>query len=283
MKIKDNISIVLLIIAMLVGLSLLLYPTVSNAWNQKHQSQAIAEYIEDVENIDSESYERILNDAKAYNEKLADGMQTPHLSEEGKKNYNSVLNIGSKGIMGYLNVPKIDCYLPIYHGSDIEIMQVGIGHIEWTSLPVGGSSSHCVLTGHRGMPGTKLFTNLDKMEIGDTFTIIVLDEIYVYKVDDISVVLPEKIDTLTVRNGKDYCTLMTCTPYGVNSHRLLVRGVRIEANDPDRITSDARTINPMIVSSLIIAPVVFISLAIRVIKDKKAKKPKIVKNNDNSQ
>ncbi len=278
MKLKDNISIIILVIAMLVGLSLLLYPTVSNAWNQRHQSRAIAEYIDIVENLDSENYEKILNAAIEYNKNLAAGTQAHELSREETALYNSVLNIGNTGIMGYLNVPKIDCYLPIYHGSDIEIMQVGIGHVEWTSLPVGGESSHCVLTGHRGLPGAKLFTHLDKMEIGDTFTIIVLDEVFIYKVDDISIVTPEETNNLTVQEGKDYCTLMTCTPYGVNSHRLLVRGVRIDENDPERISSDAIRINPLIVSSVIIVPVIMVILGKKIIKDKKKKNVDRMKN-----
>ncbi len=272
MNSKDKLSIAILILAMLAGLALLLYPTFSNVWNQRHQSRAIAEYIDDVEDLDSENYERILKAAEEYNITLSKTGQSRHLSKEETEVYNRMLNIGNTGIMGYLNVPKIDCYLPIYHGSDIEIMQVGIGHVEWTSLPVGGESSHCVLTGHRGLPGAKLFTNLDKMAVGDTFTIIVLNEVFIYKVDQILIVKPEETDNLIIKEGRDYCTLMTCTPYGVNTHRLLVRGVRIAKNDPERITSDAVRINALIVAAIMIVPVVFITLAVKVIKDKKKQK-----------
>ncbi len=224
---KKHLSTIILVLILLTGLSLMLYPTVSEYWNRYHQSRLISEYTEDVKELDTEEYTRMWQDAEEYNRELARDGNCWNMTEDEKQRYYSLLNIGGTGVMGYIKIPKIKCSLPIYHGTDKSILQVAIGHIEGSSLPVGGSSTHCVLSGHRGLPSAKLFTNLDQMEKGDIFLLKILNETLAYKVDQIKVVLPEEIDDLKIEEGKDLCTLVTCTPYGVNSHRLLVRGHRV--------------------------------------------------------
>ncbi len=271
MKNKNYLSIIVLIVGMLIGLSLLLYPTVSNRWNEAHQSRAIATYIEEVANLDNDRYTKILEDARTYNRNLAASPLPFSLDDLQKDEYNSMLSFGktvNMGIMGYVDIPKISCHLPIYHGTDSGVMQVGIGHLEWTSLPVGGESSHCVLSGHRGLPSAKLFTNLDKLTEGDTFTLNVLDETLEYEVDRILIVEPDETEPLTIEKGKDYCTLMTCTPYGVNTHRLLVRGVRVGEDSSYRIASDAIQVESMLISAIVAIPLFLLLTLIVVIKDR---------------
>lgn len=224
----DIIITTVTIIAILVGVGLLLYPTVSDWWNQRHMSHAIAGYTEAVEGMSAEDYARYRDAAQEYNEylKTCVGRFTP--SEEESEWYRSLLNVTSDGIMAYIEIPKIGVNLPIYHSVDSAVLQIAVGHLEGSSLPVGGEGVHTVLSGHRGLTSAKLFTHLDELEIGDEFSISVLGETLNYTIDNIDTVLPEEMDGLAIEEGKDYCTLVTCTPYGVNTHRLLVRGVRTD-------------------------------------------------------
>ena len=240
---KRHGTTIILLIVFIVGLSLLLYPTFSDWWNSMHQSRAVASYVEQVANIDDDQYDRIWNAAWEYNASLSDRSNSFLLEEEEKTEYNALLNVGGTGIMGYIEVPTIGITLPIYHGTDEAVLQVAVGHLEWTSLPVGGEGSHCVVSGHRGLPSARLFTDLDKLVIGDQFIIRVLDEILTYEVDQILIVEPHETDALMAERGQDLCTLVTCTPYGINTHRLLVRGHRVETQEEAqaiRVTADAR-------------------------------------------
>lgn len=265
-KKKSNYFItVILILTLLAGLSLLLYPSVSDYWNSFHQSQAISQYSEKVKNLDKEMRKKMWEDAQSYNQRMKGQNKDYTLSEEEKAEYESMLNVDSNGIMGYVEIPKINCSLPIYHGTTASVLQTAIGHLEWTSLPVGGESTHCVLSGHRGLPSAKLFTNLDKLNEGDIFMLRVMDEVLTYEVDQILIVEPQQVEALRIVEGKDYCTLVTCTPYGINSHRLLVRGHRIEnvkeANKA-RVAADAIQIEPLIVAPAIATPMLLLLLVI---------------------
>ncbi|MDD7308982.1 MAG: class C sortase [Eubacteriales bacterium] len=258
---KNKITTWILVLALLAGLSLLLYPTVSDYWNSLHASQAVATYAEDVKSIDKTQYDELLAAAHSYNESLHTRTNDFYLTDEQQAAYDTLLNIGQTGIMGYIEIPVIKLSLPIYHGTSDSVLQIAVGHLDWTSLPVGGTGTHCVLSGHRGLPSAKLFTNLDQMKTGDTFVIRVLDEVLTYEVNQILIVEPNDTSALTVEAGKDLCTLVTCTPYGINSHRLLVRGHRVE-NTPEakmiRVVADALQIEPLIVAPVVAAPVLLI-------------------------
>ena len=223
---KKHISTIIIALIFLAGLGFLLYPTVSNLWNRAHQSRAIATYTKQVEKLDDSQNKEMLKAARKYNKSLLKKSDHWKLSKKDKKRYESLLDVSGTGIMGYIEVPKIDCSLPIYHGTDEGALQIAIGHLEGSSLPVGGKSTHCVLSGHRGLPSARLFTDLDQMEEGDIFILNILGRKLAYEVDQIKVVLPEEMSDLEVEEGKDLCTLVTCTPYGINTHRLLVRGHR---------------------------------------------------------
>ncbi len=259
---KNAVSTVILIIIFLTGLSLLLYPTISDRWNSFHQSKAIARYDEKVTNMDDGTYEELLAAARRYNEALTQKVDRYEISDDEKKEYESLLNISGNGIMGYIEIPLINCSLPVYHGTSESVLQIAVGHLEGTSLPVGGSGSHCAFSGHRGLPGAKLFTDLDKLLEGDIFMIHVLGELFTYEVDQILTVEPYEMAPLAIEAGKDYCTLVTCTPYGINTHRLLVRGHRVENADDGtaRVIGDALQIDPMIVTPLVAAPMLLILL-----------------------
>lgn len=262
---KAGFSTIILILVFLVGLSLLLYPTVSDYWNSLHQSRAIVEYAEQVANLDDERYVKLLADAQSYNESLTKKEDRYEMSDEERAEYESLLNVSGNGIIGYIEIPLIGCSLPIYHGTDESVLQIAVGHIEGTSLPVGGVGSHCVLSGHRGLPSARLFTDLDKLEIGDTFILRVLDEAMTYEVDQILIVLPYEMEALEIDRKEDYCTLVTCTPYGINSHRLLVRGHRVENQEEAknvRVTADAMQIEPIIVAPMVAVPMLLILLVI---------------------
>ena len=260
---KKHLSTILLFLVFFIGLSLLLYPSFADWWNSFHQSQAISTYSEVVANMDNDRYEEVWSAAWEYNRSLIDRPNDYLLSEEQRIQYEGLLDVGQNGIMGYIEIPKIDVTLPVYHGTDEAVLQVAVGHLEWTSLPVGGESSHCVVSGHRGLPSAKLFTDLDKMELGDTFLLRVLDEVLTYEVDQILIVEPQETRELMITEGQDYCTLVTCTPYGINTHRILVRGHRIE-NAKEvvvrRVTADAVQIEPVIVAPLVAAPMLLILL-----------------------
>ena len=272
---KRDFSTVILILVFLVGLSLLLYPSVSDYWNSFHQSRAIASYAEQVANIDNDIYARLWEDARAYNQTLVGKQNRFQISEEERETYESLLNVGGNGIIGYIEIAKIGCSLPIYHGTDEGVLQIAIGHIEGTSLPTGGESTHCVVSGHRGLPSAKLFTDLDKLIPGDTFVLRVLDETMTYEVDQILIVEPHELDALQIEEGKDYCTLVTCTPYGINTHRLLVRGHRV-ANAEEavqiRVTADAIQIEPVLVAPLVAAPMLLILLVVLLVSTRKRKR-----------
>ena len=264
MKKKGNHLItILLVLIFLLGLSLLLYPAVSDYWNSKHQTRAIAVYSEEVSGLDENQYQALWEAAAAYNASLLERNNAYLLTEEQKAAYEQLLNVSGLGIMGYIEIPSIDCSLPIYHGTEESVLQIAIGHLEWTSLPVGGESTHCVLSGHRGLPSAKLFTNLDKLQEGDVFLLRVLDEVLTYEVDQILIVEPQETGALRIVEGEDLCTLVTCTPYGINTHRLLVRGHRIE-NAPEarlvRVTADAVQIEPLLVAPIVALPMLLVLL-----------------------
>lgn len=265
----------LLILILLAGVSLLLYPTVSDYWNSFHQSRAIASYAEQVANIDDAQYEELWDAARDYNQSLLHRPNDFLLSDEQQEIYKSQLDIGGNGIMGYIEIPMIDVMLPIYHGTKESVLQIAVGHLDWTSLPVGGAGSHCVLSGHRGLPSARLFTDLDKLKVGDVFMLHVLNEILTYEIDQILIVEPQDTDPLLIEPGKDLCTLITCTPYGINSHRMLVRGHRIESQEEPkdiRITADAVRIEPLMVAPIVAVPILLVLLIILLLpKQKKGK------------
>ena len=264
-KKTSNFITFLLILILLAGVSLLLYPTVSNYWNSFHQSRAIASYTEQVAEVDSDTYRQLWEDAQAYNRTLIGKVGRYDMTDEERVLYESLLNIAGNGVIGYLEIPSIQCSLPIYHGTDEAVLQIAVGHIEGSSLPVGGSGTHCVLSGHRGLPSARLFTDLDKLVAGDIFRMNVLDETLTYEVDQIRIVLPTEMDDLEIEEGKDYCTLVTCTPYGINSHRLLIRGYRVENQNEIqavRVTSDAVQIEPLIVAPIVALPMLLALLIV---------------------
>lgn len=260
---KQNLITVILVLILLTGLSLLLYPTVSDYWNSLHQSRAIATYSEAVAEIDDNNYEMLWEEAKEYNERLKEKKNRLYLDDEERKEYESLIDVSGNGIIGYIEIPKISVALPIYHGTDEGVLQIAIGHIEGSSLPVGGAGTHCVLSGHRGLPSAKLFTNLDELVIGDEFVIRVLDETLTYEADQIRIVEPGDLSDLEIEEGKDLCTLVTCTPYGINTHRLLVRGHRVENKKEAksiRVTADAIQIDPQLVAPVAAVPMLLILL-----------------------
>ena len=259
--IKKNLSTILLLIVFFIGLSLLLYPSVSDYWNSMHQSRAIASYAGEVAQLDTQRYDALWEAARGYNAALAGRSNTYLLTEEQKAQYEALLDVAGLGVMGYVEIPAIKCALPIYHGTDEAVLQIAVGHLEWSSLPVGGESTHCVISGHRGLPSARLFTDLDKLVGGDIFLLRVLDEVLTYEVDQIRIVEPQEVDDLGITAGEDLCTLVTCTPYGINTHRLLVRGHRVE-NRADaagvRVTADAILIDPLLTAPLAAVPMVLL-------------------------
>ena len=275
MKKKGNFLNILLVLVFLVGLSLLLYPSVSDYWNSFHQTRAIATYSEEVANLENEQYDELWAAAQQYNRSLTERGNAYVLSEEQKEAYEKLLDVSGLGVMGYIEIPEIDVSLPVYHGTEESVLQIAVGHLDWSSLPVGGESTHCVLSGHRGLPSAKLFTNLDKLTEGDIFLLRVLDEVLTYEVDQILIVEPQETGALRIEEGKDYCTLVTCTPYSVNTHRLLVRGHRIEnqANAASiRVTADAMQIEPVIVAPIVAAPLLLCLMLWVLLRDPKKKK-----------
>lgn len=271
---KGRLSTVILVAAFLAGLGLLLYPTLSDWWNSYHQSQVVDSYAADVKAIDDATYQSILDEAYAYNRDLAERGPDAMLAD-GAERYDRALDVSGNGVMGYLEIPSIGVSLPVFHGTSHEVLQSSVGHIEWSSLPVGGPDTHSVLSGHRGLPSARLLSDLDKMVVGDTFTVHVLRETYTYEVDEIRIVLPHETDTLRVEAGQDLCTLVTCTPYGVNTHRLLVRGHRVTspgAVNPDSISSDAVQIEPLMVAPVIFAVLVGIAWGVSMVTGRRGKK-----------
>lgn len=256
---KKNWIVVLLVGVMIIGMGLIAYPTFSDWWNSFHQSRAVASYVETVANMDTKDFERYLKEAEAYNRELAEHGMIWQMTPEQEERYRSILNVSDTGIMGYIDIPKISVTLPIYHGTDEDVLQVAIGHIEGSSFPVGGAGTHALVSGHRGLPSARLFTDLDKMVVGDTWTMNVLNRTVTYEVDQIRIVLPNDLSDLQIQEGKDYCTLITCTPYGINTHRLLVRGHRIDNAQGDaQVIADALVVEPIYIAPFIAAPILVI-------------------------
>lgn len=268
-----------LLLVLVIGISLWLYPRFADWWNSFHQSKAVSNYIEQVSGLDEAQYDQLWDAAWDYNASLLERPNAFVLTEEQKSAYNQLLNVSGNGIMGYIEVPSISVTLPIYHGTSEGVLQVGIGHLEWTSLPVGGESSHCVVSGHRGLPGATLFTNLDELEEGEVFLLYILDEVLTYEVDQIRIVNPNDTQELLIEKGMDYCTLVTCTPYGVNSHRLLVRGHRIETAQEaktHRVVADAVQIEPVAAAPAVMTPMLLVLLIGWMLPKRKKKQERIL-------
>ena len=267
----------ILTLGFLVGISLLLYPTISDYWNNKTQSRAIVYYEAVLEYMEPEDYSAIFQQAYDYNKQLIASDVNPLLYPERFPGYYEALNPEGHGMIGYLKIDRIGVELPIYHGTAPEILSVGVGHLEGSSLPVGGESTHSVMSAHRGLPSAKLFTDLDRVELGDTFQITVLDQVLTYQVDQIKIIEPNEIDELKIVEGKDYCTLFTCTPYGINTHRLLVRGIRIETifeKPAIYVSNDAFRIEPLLVTPAVAAPMVLVFLIYLMVKYREPPKNK---------
>lgn len=271
---RKKLPTIILILVFVVGVSLLLYPTLSDYWNSLHQTRAIVEYSEAVADLDENAYDELLAAARDYNRRLYENGTHWTLTEEELEEYNSLLATSNTGIMGTINIPKISVTLPIYHGTGDSALQKGAGHLEGSSLPVGGESTHAVLSSHRGLVSARLFTDLDQLELKDVFTITVLNETLTYEIDQILIVLPTELDALAVEEGKDYCTLVTCTPYGVNTHRLLVRGHRIDTEDTTRVvvTGDAIQLESSVIAPLVAVPILFILLIVLLTATRKRKR-----------
>ena len=225
----------ILVLIMLLGLGIMAYPTVSDWWNSFHASRAIASYSNVVETIDKEKLDGMIEDARKYNEALLEKDNPYQMTDEDMEEYNSLLDLSGTGIIGYITIKPINVYIPVYHGVEESVLQIAVGHIEWTSLPIGGESTHSVLSGHRGLPSAKLFSDLDQIKEGEQFSITVLNQVISYEVDQIRIVEPGDVSELSIVPGKDYCTLVTCTPYGINTHRLLVRGHRVANETGDMV------------------------------------------------
>ena len=255
-----SISTIILTVIMLAGIAIIAYPTVSDWWNSMHATRAISEYVEKVDSLSKEEKEAIFEKAREYNESLPNGVDF-ELTDEEYAEYAKILDITGTGIMGYVQIKSIGVNLPVYHGVDEGILQIAVGHIPGSSFPIGGERTHALMSGHRGLPSAKLFSDLDKMKEGDTFTVTVLDETVTYMVDQIRIVLPEETQDLGIVEGEDYCTLITCTPYGVNSHRLLMRGRRVSNLDEAAMPAEAVRIPGYITVPAVGIPILFVVLA----------------------
>lgn len=284
-KNNGRFSTILLVAVFFVGLSVLLYPTISDFQNAKKQSQAIVNYDSLVNNLTPEDYSAFFEQADAYNKKIRN-LSYPFLNHTSlSEQYYNTLNVNGNGMIGHITIEKIKVQLPIYHGTSDAVLNTAVGHVEGSSIPMGGESTHTVLSAHRGLPSAKLFTNLDKLEIGDIFTIRILDKTITYQVDQILIVLPGEMDPLALSKGKDYCTLVTCTPYGINTHRMLVRGTRIDNIKTDTeidIITEAYQIDPLIVTPAVAAPILGVLLVILLVKSgKNSRKDKKKKPQEN--
>jgi len=258
---KNKKVTIILLITFFIGLSVLLYPSISSYWNSKTQSEAIVDYEAMLSQYKPEDYTAIFEQADLYNQKLSE-LKEPLRDYAQLTNYHSVLNVSGTGMMGYITIPKISQELPVYHGTSESVLSVAVGHLEGSSLPVGGKSTHCVVSAHRGLPNAILFTYLDRMEIGDTFQFTILDRTITYEVDQIRIVEPNDTGLIQITEGKDYCTLLTCTPYGINTQRLLVRGHQIDATQTRSIyvANEAYRIEPLVVMPVVALPVIFVLL-----------------------
>ena len=272
---------IFLVLMMFVGVCALLYPSVSQYWNSKTQTRAVENYQDILASLQEEDYDEYFQEADEYNLALSE-LQNPLVDHHKVIGYHSILNINGNGIMGYVSIPKLGVEIPVYHTVSAEVLNIACGHLEGTSLPVGGENTHCVLSAHRGLPHAKLFTELDKMELGDTFQLTVLNRTLTYQVDQIKVVRPNEVDDVQIVPGEDLCTLLTCTPYGINSHRLLVRGTRIENAPPVLyVTSNAYRIDSLVATPMVAAPILLILLIVLMVKYRdKGSKPLISKEEE---
>ena len=263
---KRNKIGILLVLMLFVGVCGLLYPSVSQYWNSKTQTRAVENYQDILNSLKPEDYSALFEAAETYNAALAE-LPEPLVDYRKLEGYDQILNINGNGVMGYITIQKLGVELPLYHGISKEVLNVACGHLQGSAFPIGGENTHCVLSAHRGLPHAKLFTDLDKMELGDTFQITVLDRTLTYQVDQIKVVRPDEIDDVQIIAGKDLCTLLTCTPYGINSHRLLVRGTRIENAAPILyVTSNAYRIDSLVATPVVAAPILLILLIYLMVK-----------------
>lgn len=267
MKKKRKWSTFILLAVFFVGLSVMLYPTISSYWNSRTQSQAIVDYEKMLESIKPEDYSAIFAEAEEYNNQLSK-LDFPLLEYVDLDGYEDILNLSGTGMMGYVTIDVIGVELPVYHGTDDDVLSIAVGHLQGTSFPIGGENTHTVVSAHRGLPNAKLFTDLDKVEIGDIFTFTILDRVITYQVDQIKVITPSDVSDLVIEDGKEYCTLLTCTPYGINTHRLLVRGHKIDSAQQKTIyvTSDAHQIEPLIVTPIVALPILFTLMIIVLLK-----------------
>ena len=259
---RKHKTVIFLTLGFLVGICILLYPTLSDYWNSKTQSRAVTNYESVLENLDEDVYKSIFENAYAYNKALYE-TNYPLMDYKKVPGYYETLSITENDMIGYLKIDRIGIELPIYHGTSDDVLNKGVGHLEGSSLPVGGENTHCVMSAHRGLPSSKLFTDLDRMEIGDTFQIVVLDQVLTYQVDFVKIIEPTDVSDLQIIEGGDYCTLFTCTPYGINTHRLLVRGIRIETIKEKPIiyvSNEAFRIEPLLVTPAVAAPMLLILL-----------------------
>ena len=275
---KKNFVPIGLVLLLFIGLCVLLYPVVSDYINARHQSRVVAQYFLDMTKMSGAESEQMLADAESYNERLSQNQYRWHLTEADKKEYNALLNIRNTSIMGVVEIPKIGVKLPIYHGTSTGVLQLGLGHFEGSSLPVGGIGTHTVITGHRGLPSSTLLTRLDKLEIGDTFALNVVNRVMTYQVDQILVVLPDEMFALAIDPKMDYCTLMTCTPLGQNTHRLLARGHRVTEEEAQAasqtVSADARALGKPAVAMALFAPAFAAVMVYVIVKYRKSLKRK---------
>ena len=259
---RKHKTVIFLTFGFLVGICILLYPAISDYWNSKTQSRAITNYESVLENLNQDDYDVLFEKAHAYNKALYE-TNYPLMDYENVPGYFETLSLADNQMIGYLKIDRIGIELPVYHGTSDEVLNKGVGHLQGSSLPVGGENTHCVMSAHRGLPSSKLFTDLDRMEIGDTFQIIVLDQVLTYQVDFIKIIEPTNVIDLQIVEGADYCTLFTCTPYGINTHRLLVRGIRIETiteKPPIYVSNEAFRIEPLLVTPAVASPMLLVLL-----------------------
>ena len=258
---KNRKTTIILLISFFICLSVMLYPSLSSYWNSKTQSKAIVDYESMLAQYKPEDYTAIFEAANNYNQKLWE-LKDPLVNYSQLSDYNDVLNISGTGMMGYITIPKISQELPVYHGTSDSVLSVAVGHLQGTSLPVGGENTHCVVSAHRGLPTAVLFTHLDRMELGDIFSFTILDRTITYEVDEIRIVEPNDTSLIQIAEGKDYCTLLTCTPYGINTQRLLVRGHQVDASQTRNIyvANEAYRIEPLIVMPIVALPIIFVLL-----------------------
>ena len=282
MPMRKHKTVIFLTLGFLVGICILLYPTISDYWNSKTQSRAITNYESVLENLNAEDYTAIFEAAYAYNEALYQ-TKYPLMDYEEVPGYFDTLAVTENQMIGYLKIDRINVELPIYHSTSDEVLNKGVGHLQGSSLPVGGENTHSVMSAHRGLPSSKLFTDLDRMEIGDTFQIIVLDQVLTYRVDFIEIIEPTDVSDLEIIDGGDYCTLFTCTPYGINTHRLLVRGVRIETIKEKPIiyvSNEAFRIEPLLVTPAVATPMLLALLIHLLVKYREPPKTPIQKKKE---